>query len=78
MRLRFKRTRSPTHAASEDLVLLKMVFHRARDLEDVRRLLVPRSESLDVAYLREWMTKTLEPEVARELHEMMTRAAIAF
>jgi hypothetical protein len=60
----------------EDLVLLKMVFHRAKDLEDVRRLLVANREFLDLPYLREWMSKTLEPQVARELQEMMTGAGV--
>lgn len=59
---------------AEDLILLKMVFHRPKDLEDARRLLAANRETLDVAYLREWAAKTLEGPVAEELRGLMGSA----
>ncbi|MBI5210380.1 MAG: hypothetical protein HY927_10450 [Elusimicrobia bacterium] len=61
---------------TEDLVLLKMVFHRPKDLEDVRHLLAANKEEIDVSYLKEWAAKTLEGPVAQELLELMGRAGI--
>ncbi len=50
---------------AEDLVLLKMVFNRPKDLIDVQRLLVARHGELDLAYIEDWATRTLAPD-ARE------------
>lgn len=56
---------------TEDLVLLKMVFHRPKDLEDVRHLLAANAGALDLDYLREWGPKTLEPAVDAELKALL-------
>jgi hypothetical protein len=61
---------------AEDLVLLKMVFHRPKDIEDVRRLLAANRNTLDIAYLREWAAKTLEAAVAEELSRLMDSAGM--
>ncbi|MFY9344943.1 MAG: hypothetical protein WAT39_20790 [Planctomycetota bacterium] len=36
---------------AEDLILLKMVFHRDKDLRDIRAMVATRGESLDRAYM---------------------------
>lgn len=51
----------------EDLILIKMVFHRPKDLDDVRHLLAANEGALDLGYIESWMPKTLEPAAAREL-----------
>jgi hypothetical protein len=56
---------------AEDLILLKMVFHRPKDIEDARRLLAANRETIDAAYLKEWAAKTLETPVAEELLRLM-------
>lgn len=61
----------------EDLILLKMVFHRPKDLEDVRHLLAANAGHLDRKYLLEWAPKTLEPAVGDELRELLDRAGTA-
>lgn len=58
----------------EDLILLKMVFHRPKDLEDVLHLLAANAGALDLDYLREWAPKTLQPSVDAEFREMLRRA----
>jgi hypothetical protein len=57
----------------EDLILLKMIFHRDKDLVDVRRLLVLDPGQLDFAYLEGWLPRTLETHAAQELREMLDR-----
>ncbi|MBI4576734.1 MAG: hypothetical protein HY722_10770 [Planctomycetes bacterium] len=67
---------SPWFTTAEDLVLLKMIFHRPKDLEDVRRLLAANREGLDVAYLRAWLPRTLEEGPRAELLELMRQAGL--
>jgi len=55
----------------EDLILLKMIFHRPKDLEVVRRLLAANQGSLDHAYIESWIPKTLPDSVGAELGGMM-------
>ncbi|MBI4677753.1 MAG: hypothetical protein HY748_09230 [Elusimicrobia bacterium] len=62
---------------AEDLVLLKMVFHRPKDIEDARRLLAANRETIDAAYLKEWVARTLEAPVAEELSRLMGTAGIS-
>lgn len=58
---------------AEDLVLLKMIFHRPKDLEDIRRMLLVNRESLERSYLLDWAARTLESAPAAELREMLER-----
>jgi hypothetical protein len=70
VRLPFEnRTLSVTTA--EDLVLLKMVFHREKDLIDVRGILWVQRGKLDLNYLRDWSGRMLQDDVAAELDEMV-------
>lgn len=56
---------------AEDLVLLKMVFHRPKDLIDVRGILWTRRENLDLNYLRTWSARMLQDDVAAELDQLV-------
>ncbi|MBW2030666.1 MAG: nucleotidyltransferase [Deltaproteobacteria bacterium] len=42
-------------AASEDVIIHKMLAGRPRDLEDVRTIL--RKQTVDVAYIRDWLPR---------------------
>lgn len=61
---------------AEDLVLMKAVFHRDKDLVDLKRLLVANRTSLDVAYVESWIPRTLPTVVGDELREMMRAAGV--
>lgn len=58
----------------EDLILLKMVFHRDKDLVDVRRLIAANRGSIDRTYLESWIPKTLTGTAGRELQDMLQAA----
>lgn len=60
----------------EDLILLKMIFHRPKDLEDVRHLLAANGDTLDSGYIASWIVRTLEPSVGEELRGMMRQAGV--
>ncbi|KAF0243809.1 MAG: hypothetical protein FD180_3064 [Planctomycetota bacterium] len=59
----------------EDLILLKMIFHRDKDLVDVRRLIAANRDTLDRAYVESWIPKTLTETAGRELRDMLQAAA---
>ena len=61
---------------AEDLVLLKLIFHRPKDLEDARRILAANRDTLDTAYIGEWIPKTLDEKVGDELRDMMRRSGL--
>jgi hypothetical protein len=52
---------------TEDLILLKMAFHREKDVGDVRGILRVQQTRLDLDYLRRWALEMLEDAVQREL-----------
>lgn len=56
---------------AEDLILLKMVFHRVKDLLDVRGILWLQRGRLDLDYLRHWSERTHEPDVQCELEQLI-------
>jgi len=56
----------------EDLILLKMAFHRHKDLQDIKGMLHVQKGQLDLAYLRHWSARMLEASSARELDELIT------
>jgi hypothetical protein len=57
--------------SAEDLILLKLVFHRVKDLQDVRGMLWLQRGKLDLNYLRLWSTRTHEPNVQKELERLI-------
>jgi hypothetical protein len=58
---------------AEDLIVLKMVFHREKDLRDVRGILWVQKGKLDLAYMRQWASRMLEDEVLAELEGWIER-----
>jgi len=56
---------------AEDLILLKLAFHRAKDLQDVRGILWVQRGRLDLDYLRNWGARSLDADVQRELAELI-------
>ena len=60
-------------STAEDIILLKMAFHREKDLLDVRGILWNQGGKLDLAYLREWAQKTLADERIAELETWIER-----
>lgn len=41
----------------EDLILLKLIAGRGKDLEDIKGILADRQEQLNQTYLQEWITR---------------------
>jgi len=56
---------------AEDLILLKMAFHRHKDMQDIKGILHVQKGRLDIPYLRHWSGEMLEEPVARELNELI-------
>ena len=59
----------------EDLILLKLVFHRMKDMLDVRGILWVQRGRLDLDYLRNWSAKTHEPHVQQEMEQLIVEYA---
>lgn len=55
----------------EDLILLKMAFHRHKDLHDIKGILHVQKGRLDIPYLRRWSGRMLEESAARELDHLI-------
>ncbi len=68
--LPFESTTIPVTTA-EDLILLKMAFHREKDLLDIRGILWVQRGKLDLGYLRSWSGQMLDDKVAEELEELI-------
>jgi hypothetical protein len=56
---------------AEDLILLKLVFHRVKDVQDVCGILWLQRDKLDLEYLRDWSARTLQEDVRRELEQLI-------
>lgn len=56
---------------AEDLILLKFLFHRAKDVADIQTLLAVRAGRLDTAYLTSTLKRLLPPDDPR--HQELTR-----
>jgi hypothetical protein len=57
--------------SAEDMILLKLVFHRVKDLQDVRGMLWLQRGKLDLNYVRLWSGRTHEPHVQVELTRLI-------
>jgi predicted nucleotidyltransferase len=60
---------------AEDLILLKLAFHREKDLHDVRGILWVQRGRLDLDYLKHWSARTLEDPVQQELTTLIEQYA---
>jgi hypothetical protein len=56
---------------AEDLVLLKLAFHRAKDLQDARGILWVQRGKLDYDYLRHWSSRTHDEATGKELEQLI-------
>jgi len=57
----------------EDLILLKLLAGRVKDLEDIKGILAERQEKLDQTYLQDWIARLgKQAEWARVLAEPIT------
>jgi hypothetical protein len=65
------RNRDIPITTAEDLILLKLAFHRVKDLQDVRGILWVQRGRLDLEYMRHWSARTLEPNVQNELEQLI-------
>lgn len=57
----------------EDLILLKLVFHRPKDLQDVRGILWVQRGKLDLDYMKHWSARTHEANVQQELEQLIAQ-----
>jgi hypothetical protein len=62
--------------SAEDMILLKLAFHRIKDLQDVRGILRVQQGSLDLDYLRRWSARSHSQAVQQELDELIALSAM--
>lgn len=47
--------------AAEDLIVLKLMFYRGKDLVDVEKIVAMQGATLDRAYVRRWLVEMMGP-----------------
>jgi predicted nucleotidyltransferase len=62
---------------AEDLILLKMAFHRPKDIMDVRSILWVQRGWLDLAYIRNWSLRSHDAATQQELEQLIGRYSTA-
>ncbi len=60
---------------AEDLILLKLAFHREKDLHDVRGIRWVQRGRLDLDYLKQWSARMHEDDVQQELDSLIEQYA---
>lgn len=63
---------------AEDLILLKLAFHRPKDIYDVRGILWVQREKLDYDYLNDWSAKALDDAAQGELRQLVEESRSAW
>src|SRR5262245_22754400 len=63
--------RSVMVTTAEDLILLKMVFRREKDLRDIRGILWSQSGKLDLDYIRAWSSRMFDDQAKQDLEELI-------
>jgi predicted nucleotidyltransferase len=63
--------RSVLVTTAEDLILLKMVFRREKDIRDIRGMLWVQRGKLDLEYVRGWSIRMLEDQAQQELEGLI-------
>ena len=61
--------------SAEDLILLKLAFHRPKDIQDVQGILWVQRRQLDLKHLKAWSEKTLPDDLQGELQELIRQYA---
>jgi hypothetical protein len=56
---------------AEDLILLKMAFHRQKDIGDVRSILFHQRGKLDLDYLYEWSPRVHDDATVSEMEQLI-------
>jgi predicted nucleotidyltransferase len=56
---------------AEDLILLKMAFHRQKDIQDIKGILHVQRGQLDMPYVRHWSVEMLESAALGELDDLI-------
>jgi len=56
---------------AEDLILLKLAFHRVKDMQDVRGMLWVQRGKLNLDYLDHWTKQTLRHDSQKELQQLV-------
>lgn len=64
------RNRTIPVTTPEDLILIKMVFHRDKDLRDIRAMIATSGANLDRAYLKTQAAEVLDPDRRAELQRL--------
>ena len=65
------RQRTVPVTTAEDLILIKMVFHRDKDLRDVRAMIATSGTTLDRSYMQTQATDVLSPDQREELQRLL-------
>lgn len=60
---------------AEDLILLKLAFHRHKDIGDVRSILYLQRGKLDLDYLYEWSPRVHDDATVAELEQLINEFA---
>ena len=58
---------------AEDLILLKMVFRRSKDIDDIRGMLYAQRENLDLKYIEKWAGSMLDDSARTQLDELIAQ-----
>lgn len=61
---------------AEDLILIKLSFHRSKDFQDIRGILWVQQGQLDLDYLRHWSAKTHDQATQMELEQLLREIAL--
>jgi len=56
---------------AEDTILLKMAFHRQKDIQDIKGILHVQKWHLDMTYFRKWGVEVLEATAIQELDDLI-------
>jgi len=67
------RNRTVPVTTPEDLILIKMVFHRDKDLRDIRAMIATSGANLDRAYMSTQAAGLLEPDRREELQRLLAQ-----
>ncbi|HEY2881321.1 MAG TPA: hypothetical protein VGJ15_02780 [Pirellulales bacterium] len=62
---------------AEDMILLKMAFHRAKDIQDVRGILWVQRGKLDLNYIHNWSAQAHDLVTEQELRSLIEESQLS-